>query len=61
VPTPMFQEPVFELPVPTARTVQDAVVTTPVVSSPMATINRHEEPVLQDPIENDATSEGEQQ
>jgi hypothetical protein len=41
--------------------VQVTVVTTPVVSSPVATMNGHEEPVLQDPIENDATSEGEQQ
>ena len=40
---------------------QDTVVTTPIISSPVATMNGHEEPVLQDPIENDATSEGEQQ
>jgi hypothetical protein len=61
VPTPMIQEPIFELPVPVARTVQDTIVTTPIVSSPVATMNGHEEPILQDPIENDATSEGEQQ
>jgi hypothetical protein len=61
VPTPMFQEPIFELPIPVAWTVQDTVVTTPIISSPVATMNGHEELVLQDPIENDATSEGEQQ
>jgi hypothetical protein len=36
-------------------------VTTPVVGSPVVTMNGHEEPVLQDTIENDATSEGQQQ
>jgi hypothetical protein len=61
VPTPIIHEPIFELPVPVAQTVQDTIVTTPIVSSPVATMNGHEEPILQDPIENDATSEGEQQ
>ena len=60
VPTPMIQEPVFEpyftLPVadaPTAEAappVQPTVVTTPVVSSPMAAVNENEEHVLQEPI-----------
>ena len=49
VPTPMVHEPFFTLPVVAASAVQDTVVTTPVVSSPMATMNEHEEPVLQDP------------
>ena len=34
VPTLMVQEPFFTLPVVVAPTVQDTVVTTPVVSSP---------------------------
>ena len=46
VPTPMVQEPIFSLPVATAPTVQDTVVTTHVVSSPVATINKREEHVL---------------
>jgi len=40
---------------------QDTVVTTPVVSSPVATINEHEEPVLQDLIEPIVAHEQEQQ
>ena len=36
-------------------------MTTPIVSSPMATINEHEKPVLQDPQEPIVTHEGEQQ
>ena len=40
---------------------QDAVVTSPVVSSSVATMNEHEEPVLQDPQEPIVTHEGEQQ
>ena len=51
VPTLMVQEPFFSLHVVVAPTVQDTVVTSPFVSSPMATINEHEELVLQDPIE----------
>jgi hypothetical protein len=46
VPTPMIQEPFFELYVLVAPTVPDTVVPTPVVSSPMATMNNDEEPVL---------------
>ena len=46
VPTPMVQEPFFSLPVVAAPIVQDTVVTTHVVSSPVATMNEHEEPVL---------------
>jgi hypothetical protein len=37
------------------------VVPTPVVIPPVATMNKDEEPVLQDPIELVATHEGEQQ
>ena len=61
VPTPMVQEPFFSLPVTAASIVQDTVVTAPVVSSPMATINEHEEHVLQDPIEPVVAHEEEQQ
>ena len=47
----MVQKPFFMLPVVAVPTVHDTIVTAPVVSSPVATINEHEEPVLQDPIE----------
>ena len=40
---------------------QDTVVTTPVVSSLVATMNEHEEPVVQDTIEPVVTHEEEQQ
>ena len=40
---------------------QDTIVTTPVVSSPVATMNGHEEHVLQDPLEPIVTHEEEQQ
>jgi hypothetical protein len=56
VPTPMIQEPFFELPVLVAPTVSETVVPTPVVSSPMMIVNNDEEP-----IQTDATDEGEQQ
>jgi hypothetical protein len=46
VPTPMVEEPYFSLPVAAAPTVQDTEVTTPVVSSPMETVNKNEEHVL---------------
>ena len=49
------------LPVVAVPTVQDTVVTAPIVSSPVATMNEHEEPVLQDPQEPIVTHEGEQQ
>jgi hypothetical protein len=61
VPTPMIQEPFFKLPVLVAPIVRDTVVQTHVVSSPVATANEDEEPILQDPIQTDATDEGEQQ
>ena len=61
VPTPMVQEPFFMLPVVAVPTVQDTVVTALVVSSPVATMNEHEEPILQDPLEPIITHEGEQQ
>ena len=51
VPTPMVQEPFFTLPVVAVPTVQDIVVTAYVVSSPVATMNEHEEPILQDLLE----------
>ena len=46
VPTPMVQEPFFSLPVAAAPTIQDTIVTTPIVSSSVAIINKHEEPIL---------------
>jgi ABC-type transporter lipoprotein component MlaA len=49
----------FELPVLVALTVRDTVVPTPVVSSPMVIMNNDKEHVPQDPIETDATDEGE--
>ena len=42
----MVQEPFFSLPVAAAPTIQDSTVTAPVVSSPVATVNEHEEPIL---------------
>ena len=59
--TPMVQGPFFTIPVVVVPTVQDTVVTTLIVSSPVATMNDDEEPVPQDPIETIATHEGEQQ
>ena len=49
------------LPVAAAPTVQDTIVPAPVVSSRVVATNQNEEPVLQDPIEQIATDEGEQQ
>jgi hypothetical protein len=46
VPTPMIQEPFFELPVLVAPTVPDTVVSTSVVSFPVVIVNNDEEPVL---------------
>ena len=57
----MVQEPFFTLPIVATPTVPDTVVTTHVVSSPMATINEYEEPVLQNPVEPVVTHEEEQQ
>ena len=45
----MVQEPFFTLFVVAIQIVQNTVVTAHVVSSPMETINEHEEPVFQDP------------
>jgi hypothetical protein len=61
VPTPMVQEPFFTLPVVAGPTVQDTVVTALVVGSPVATMNEHEEHVLQYPIESGVAHEEEQQ
>jgi len=61
VPTPMVQEPFFSLPIAAVPIVYDTVVTAPVVSSLMATINKHEESVLQDHIEPVVAHEEEQQ
>ena len=60
-PTLVIHEPFFSLPAIAAPTVQDTVVSAPVVIPPVATMNDDEEPVLQDPIEPIATHEGEQQ
>ena len=60
-PTPMIHKPTFSLHAVAAPTVQDTMVSAPVVISPEATMNENEEPVLQDPIEPIATHKGEQQ
>ena len=57
----MVQEPFFSLPVAAAPTVQDTVVIAPVVCSHVATMNEHEEPIVQDPIEPIVTHQEEQQ
>jgi len=57
----MIHEPIFSLHVVAAPTVQDTMVSAPIVIPPVATMNENEEPVLQDPIEPIATHEGEQQ
>jgi hypothetical protein len=61
VPTPMIQELFFELHVHVAPTVWDTVVPIAAVGSPVAIMNDDEEHVPQNPIETDATDEGEQQ
>ena len=61
MPTSMVQESFFTLPVVVVATVQDTVVTTHVVSSSVATMNEHEEPVVQDPIEPVVTHKEQQQ
>ena len=60
-PTLIIHEPFFSLPVVAAPTVQDTMVSAPVVIPPVATMNDDEEPVLQDSIEPITTHEGEQQ
>ena len=57
----MVQEPICSLSVAAAPTVQDTTVTAPIVSSLVATINEHEEPILQDPIKPVVTHKEEQQ
>ena len=57
----MIHESIFSLPAVAAPTVQDTMVSAPIVIPPVATINEDEEPVLQDPIEPIATHKGEQQ
>ena len=57
----MVEEPFFTLPVAVAPTVQDTVVSTPVASSPVATMNEHEEHVLEEPIEPNVAHEEEHQ
>ena len=60
-PTPMVQEPFFELPAAATPTTQDVVVPAPVVIPPMTTTNEDEESMVQNPTEPIATHEGEQQ
>ena len=60
-PTPMIHEPIFSLHIIAAPTVQETMVSAPVVISPLAIMNDDKEPVLQDSIEPIATHEGEQQ
>ena len=61
VPTPMVQEPFSTLPIFAVPTVQDTVVIAPGVNSSVATMNEHEEPVLEEPIEPNVAHEEEQQ
>ena len=61
VPTPMVQEPFFTLSIVVVPIVQDTIVIAPVDSSPVATMNEYEKPVLQDPVEPIVTHEEEQQ
>ena len=60
-PTPMIHEPIFSLHAVAAPTVQDTIVSAPVVIPPVAKMNENEKPVLQDPIEPIITNEREQQ
>jgi hypothetical protein len=46
----MVEEPFFTLLAVVAPTVQDTVVSTPVASSLVATMNEYEEPVLEEPV-----------
>ena len=57
----MVQESFFTLSVVAIPIVQDTIIIAPIVSSPMPTMNEHEEPVLQDSIEPIVTHEEEQQ
>ena len=54
----MIYESIFSLPAVAAPTMQDTMVSAPVVILPVATMNENEEPILQDPIEPIATHEG---
>ena len=57
-PTPIIHEPIFSLHAVAAPTVQDTMVSAPVVIPPVATMNDDDEPVLQDPVEPIATHGG---
>jgi hypothetical protein len=57
----MIQKPFFSTPAVTAPTVHDTAVTTPVISSHVATINENEEPVVQDTIKTVVAQEEELQ
>jgi hypothetical protein len=59
VPAPSTQEPFFSLPANVVPAMHAVAVPTPVVISPVATMNESEEPVLQDSTEIIATSEEE--
>jgi hypothetical protein len=61
VPAPSTQEPFFSLPANVVPAMHAVAVPTPVVISPVATMNESEEPVLQDSTEIIATSEEELQ
>ena len=54
----MINVPIFSLPAIAAPTVQDTMVSAPVVIPLVATMNENEKPVLQDSIEPIATYEG---
>jgi hypothetical protein len=60
-PTPMIQEPYFELPVFATPSVPDTTVSAPVIVPHAATINDNVEPVLQETIEPITVDGGQQQ
>jgi hypothetical protein len=60
-PTPMIQEPFFELPAVATSSILDIEVPTPVVTPPVTTINENVEPVPQEPTETIVANEEKQQ
>jgi hypothetical protein len=57
----MVEQPFFTLLAAVAPTAQDTVVSTLVASSPVATMNEYEKPVLEEPIEPNVAHEEEGQ
>jgi hypothetical protein len=59
-PNPVIQESFFSLPAVSAPPVQVTAMPTPIVASPVVTMNEEVEPIHQAPDEPIATQEGEQ-